>query len=99
MTANQRAFPDASCIEIDAIPLVKPACGIMIVSLLWLMFSIGPEHKPDLLKERISADVIAQPVRRSSRQSSAALIPVLTGGIGSSTSLGGNSSLGGSFSR
>lgn len=96
MTARLRNSPGVNCIEIDAIPFVKPVCGILLVLLLLLMFSISQGNKSDLTERRTSSEVVTQPVRVPSGPTAAELIPALTGGIGSSTSLGGNSSLGGS---
>jgi len=97
MAIKIRDTPGAKCIEIEQTGFAHPIWGIVIAVLLALMLLVSyvNENENESVAKQMSsqADNI-QSARHLSPQA-AELIPVITGGAGANTSLGGNSSLGG----
>ena len=94
MTTKVRDTPDTCCITIRPTGFSHPIWGIIIAFLLAIMLLVSYVNKDPMAKQTSSQAVTTQSAPHLG-PSAAELIPVITGGAGDSTSLGGNSSLGG----
>lgn len=95
MATSIRDTPGANCIAIEPTGLAHPIWGIIIAMLLALMLLDSDVNKNDLMPNETSLQAVATQSVPHLNQEAPELIPVFTGGLGASTSLGGNSSLGG----
>lgn len=94
MATKVRDTPDTCCITIRPTGFSHPIWGIIIALLLAIMLLVSYVNKNGPVAKQTSQAVTSQSAPHSG-PSAAELIPVITGGAGASTSLGGNSSLGG----
>lgn len=95
MATSIRDTPGANCIAIEPTGLAHPIWGIIIAVLLALMLLDSYVNKNDLMPNETSLQAVTTQSVPHLGPEAHELIPVFTGGLGASTSLGGNSSLGG----
>lgn len=94
MTTKVRDTPDTYYMTIRPTGFAHPIWGI-IALLLAIMLLVSYINKSGPMAKQTSSQTVATQSAPHLGPSAAELIPVITGGAGASTSLGGNSSLGG----
>jgi hypothetical protein len=94
-TTKVRDTPDTCCIAMRPTGFSHPIWGIIIALLLAIMLLVSYVNKNGPVVKQTSSQAVTTQSASHSGPSAAELIPVITGGAGASTSLGGNSSLGG----
>lgn len=95
MTTKIRDTPDTCCMTIRPTGFSHPIWGIIIALLLAIMLLVSYVDKNSPVAKQTSSRAVTTQSAPHLGPSAAELIPVITGGAGASTSLGGSSSLGG----
>jgi hypothetical protein len=95
MAIKIRDTPGAKCIEIEQTGFAHPIWGIVIAVLLAVMLLVSYVNENEPVAKQMSSQADNTQSATHLSPQAAELIPVITGGAGAYTSLGGNSSLGG----
>ncbi|MBX3073291.1 hypothetical protein KF707_20890 [Candidatus Obscuribacterales bacterium] len=95
MAIKIRDTPGANCIAIEPTGFAHPIWGMIIAVLLASMLLVSYVNKNEPVANQMSSQAGTTQSAPHLGSQASDLIPVITGGLGASTSLGGNSSLGG----